>query len=78
MCVWAHMSVVSLTVCAAAPLSRSSDGGACLCVSLSEPVSTELQRQQTMAKVDLMTNVLREEKLMIFPAGVNGHVNTQK
>ncbi len=75
--VWAHMSVhFDCGCCSTNCLSLSSDGGACLCVS--EPVSTEMLRQQTAPRVNLMTNVFTEEKLMIFPAGVNGHVNTQK
>ena len=38
---------------------------------VSEPVSTMMQHQQTAAIIDLMTNVLSEEKLMIFfPTGL--------
>jgi len=51
------------------------EGPVCVSQSL---VSSELQSQQTAARLDLMTNVFTEEKLMIFLAGVNGYVNTQK
>lgn len=45
-----------------------------LCPCVSEFVYSKLQRWQRAARVNSMTNVCAEEKLMIFLAEVNGHV----